>query len=143
MRLVLDLQAAQTPSAPERGVARYATELASALVRRAPGAGHEVAAVLLNPALGPPRSLTPDLLAHPRLVRGSRRDVRSVADADPCGDVAHLVLSPVEDVPAPALLPEEVRAAGALVRRSVGIIHPRRWPRLRPTLLPLQAGRRR
>lgn len=37
----------------------------------------------------------------------------------------------------------DVLAAGALARRGVGVIHPRRWPRLRPTLHPLQAGRRR
>ncbi len=38
---------------------------------------------------------------------------------------------------------QDVRAAGALVLRGAGLVHPRRWPRPRPILHPLQAGRRR
>jgi Mg-chelatase subunit ChlD len=51
----------------------------------------------------------------------------------------------VADVAVRRLRPgaRDVRAAGDLTRRWAGRLHPRRWPRVRPLLHPLQAGRGR
>lgn len=106
MRLVLDLQCTQSPAHADRGIARYATELAAALLR----GGAEVALLTLNPALAFPRSLPPELLAHPGLGWASPRAYDRLD-----GEVAHLILSPVEEVSPESVLPPHVRASGAHV----------------------------
>ncbi len=106
MRLVLDLQCTQSAAHADRGIARYAVELATALHR----GGAEVALLTLNPSLPFPRSLPPELLAHPGLGWASPRAYDRLE-----GEVAHLILSPMEEVPPDSVLPPHVRACGAHV----------------------------
>jgi len=106
MRLVLDLQCTQSAAHADRGIARYAVELATALHR----GGADLALLTLNPSLPFPRSLPPDLLAHPGLGWASPRAYDRLE-----GEVAHLILSPMEEVPPDSVLPPHVRASGAHV----------------------------
>jgi len=106
VRLVLDLQCSQSPAHADRGIARYAIELASALQR----AGADLALLTLNPALPFPRSLPPELLAHPGLGWTSPQAYDQLE-----GEVAHLVLSPMEEVAPGSVLPPHIRANGAHV----------------------------
>ena len=59
MRLLLDIQGAQSIDHGERGIARYVMEHAEALGRTGPG----VAALLLHPNLPIPGHLNPGLLS--------------------------------------------------------------------------------
>lgn len=102
MRLLVDLQAAQSIFHPERGIARYATDCARALV-----ATEQVDRLLLNPALPFPSALPTDLLASPLLAWSTAAAVESVGD-----DAAYLVLSPMEGVKLPFLLPPHISRRG-------------------------------
>ncbi|MEO5680440.1 MAG: hypothetical protein ABIS47_12320, partial [Acidimicrobiales bacterium] len=84
MRLVLDLQCTQSRAHADRGIARYAIELAGALHR----GGADIALLTLNPALPFPRSLPPDLAAHPGLGWASPQAYDRLE-----GEVAHVILS--------------------------------------------------
>ncbi len=71
--VLIDVQATQSASHRDRGVARYTAGLAAALWRGHSGLVHSF---LLNPDLGPPGSVE-ELVASRRLVRGDRVDVRA------------------------------------------------------------------
>ena len=105
-RLVLDLQAAQSRTFGERGIARWATSFAAALVE----AGGPVEALLLNPA-EPVPDLPAPLAGHPGLGPNTAGAAREWAGA------AYHVLSPFErGRPVDAVLaPHALDAAGALV----------------------------
>lgn len=102
MRLLIDLQAAQSIFHPERGIARYATDCARALV-----ATDQVDRLLLNPALPFPSALPTDLLVSPLLAWSTAATVEPVGDA-----AAYLVLSPMEGVKLPFLLPPHISRRG-------------------------------
>jgi glycosyltransferase involved in cell wall biosynthesis len=76
-RLLVDLQATQSPSHADRGIARFVKEQTRALLRR--GVGD---ALLLNPHLPFPRVLDHDLLSHPGLRWNTQSEIRRLAEAD-------------------------------------------------------------
>jgi glycosyltransferase involved in cell wall biosynthesis len=99
--VLVDVQATQSASHRDRGVARYTTELASALWR-----GHAplVHSFLLNPDLTPPGGVEP-LVASGRLGYSDRGDLTDAR-------VLHVV-SPIElDVPISRLWPAAAAARG-------------------------------
>ena len=69
--VLVDVQATQSASHRDRGVARYTADLAGALSRRHPALVHSF---LLNPDLAPPGSVEA-LVASGRLVHSDRVDV--------------------------------------------------------------------
>ncbi|MGH9086228.1 MAG: glycosyltransferase [Acidimicrobiales bacterium] len=89
MRVYLDLQAAQSVLHPERGIARYVTEHAAALMR----AGAPVARLGFNPSLPRPLHLPEVLSASPKLAWGTAREVRAARRE---GAMAYHVMSPFE-----------------------------------------------
>ena len=89
-RILLDLQATQSQSHADRGVARFVKEQVRAL-RRA-GVGD---ALLLNPHLPFPRALDQDLLTSPLLKWATQSEVRRVLNAGE-GPLAYYLMSPVE-----------------------------------------------
>ena len=98
LRIVVDLQAAQSIAHGERGIARYSIELTRALIRR----GAPIAAVTLNPNLPNPRRLPADLAFAPELGFAT---ARSFADAHAGGPFAYQLMSPIElDHPVPLVL---------------------------------------
>ena len=95
LRIVVDLQAAQSIAHGERGIARYSIELTRALLRR----GAPVDAITLNPNLPNPRRLPSDLATSPLLGFAT---ARTFADQQRRGPFAYHVMSPIElDLPAP------------------------------------------
>ena len=113
-RILLDLQATQSQSHADRGVARFVKEQIRALLRA--GVGD---ALLLNPHLPFPRALDQDLLTSPLLRWATQSEVRRVLDA---GDrpLAYYLMSPFElslrgegDLP-PHLLRGDVPVAATL-----------------------------
>jgi glycosyltransferase involved in cell wall biosynthesis len=76
-RLLVDLQATQSRSHADRGIARFVKEQTRALLRRGVGDG-----LLLNPHLPFPRVLDHDLLAHPGLRWNTQSEVRRLVEAD-------------------------------------------------------------
>jgi len=98
LRILVDLQAAQSLAHGERGIARYSIELTRALLRR----GAPVDAITLNPNLPNPRLLPDDLACSPRLAFAT---ARTFADVHRAGPFAYHVMSPIElDEPAPLVL---------------------------------------
>ena len=89
-RFLLDLQATQSQSHADRGVARYVKDHVRALL----GAGVGDA-LLLNPHLPFPRALDQDLLTSPLLRWGTQSELRKILDA---GDapLAYYLTSPIE-----------------------------------------------
>lgn len=117
-RLFLDLQATQSAAYADRGIARYATELAAALLR----AGAPVAGLALNPLLPDPRRLPDALAGSPLLVRNTRAAFEAARDAAP-GPLAYVVLSPMEDqLPTAAVIPPWADEADALVMVGYDVI---------------------
>ena len=113
-RILLDLQATQSQSHADRGVARFVKEQIRALLRA--GVGD---ALLLNPHLPFPRALDQDLSTSPLLRWGTQSEVRRILDA---GDLplAYYLTSPFElslrgegDLP-PHLLRGDVPVAATL-----------------------------
>ncbi len=99
--VLIDVQATQSASHRDRGVARYTTELAAALWRRHPSLVHSF---LLNPDGAPPGSVEP-LVASGRLGYSDRGDLTDAR-------VLYLV-SPIElDVPVGRLWPARAAARG-------------------------------
>lgn len=99
--VLVDVQATQSASYRDRGVARYTAELAGALWRRHPALVHSF---LLNPDLAPPGSVEA-LVASGRLTYSDRVDV----------DAARLlhVCSPIElDVPISRVWPARAATRG-------------------------------
>jgi glycosyltransferase involved in cell wall biosynthesis len=116
--LFLDLQATQSAAYADRGIARYATELAAALLR----AGAPVAGLALNPLLSDPRRLPDALAGSPLLVRNTRATFEAARDAAP-GPLAYVVLSPMEDqLPTAAVIPPWADEADALVMVGYDVI---------------------
>ena len=104
--VLVDVQATQSSSHRDRGVARYTAELAGALWRRHPSLVHSF---LLNPDLAPPGSVEA-LVASGRLVHSDRVDVRAARLLHIC--------SPFElEVPISRLWP--ARAASRGMRLAV------------------------
>lgn len=95
LRLVVDLQAAQSAAHAERGIARYSIELTRALLAR----GAPVGAVTLNPNLPMPRRLPADL--RPWLTFAT---ARTFADQQAAGRFAYHLMSPIELEPAAPLV---------------------------------------
>jgi glycosyltransferase involved in cell wall biosynthesis len=86
--VILDVQATQSASHRDRGIARYVAELACAIQRRHPEIVHSF---LLNPELAPPGRIEP-LVASGRVAYSDRCDLR--------GARAFHIMSPFElDVP--------------------------------------------
>ncbi len=99
--VLIDVQATQSASYRDRGVARYTVELADALWRRDPALVHSF---LLNPDLAPPGSVEA-LVASGRLVHSDRVDVTGAR-------LLHLC-SPIElDVPISRLWPARAVSRG-------------------------------
>jgi glycosyltransferase involved in cell wall biosynthesis len=94
LRIVIDLQAAQSAAHGERGIARYSIELTSALIRR----GAPIAAVMLNPNLPNPRRLPSELLPYLTFATA-----RTLAEQQRSSPFAYQVMSPIE-LEAPATL---------------------------------------
>ncbi len=98
LRIVVDLQAAQSIAHSERGIARYSIELTRALLRR----GAPVDAITLNPNLPNPRRLPSDLATSPLLEFAT---ARAFADRQRRGPFAYHLMSPIElDLPAPLVI---------------------------------------
>ena len=98
LRLLVDLQAAQSVAHGERGIARYSIELTRALLRE----GAPIDAITLNPNLPNPRRLPIDLATSPLLQFAT---ARTMADSHRRGPFAYVVMSPIElDLPAPLVL---------------------------------------
>jgi glycosyltransferase involved in cell wall biosynthesis len=89
-RLLVDLQATQSRSHADRGIARFVKEQTRALLRRGVGDG-----LLLNPHLPFPRALDHDLLTHPGLRWNTQTEVRRLVDAGEA-PVAFYLTSPFE-----------------------------------------------
>ncbi|MEO7519353.1 MAG: hypothetical protein ABIY58_11405, partial [Acidimicrobiales bacterium] len=102
MRLLLDLQAAQSIHHQDRGIARYATECARALV-----ATGRVERLLLNPTLPFPPALPTDLLTSPLLAWNTAATVDGVG-----ADAVYVVLSPMEGFRPTLMLPAHVSRRG-------------------------------
>jgi len=102
MRLLVDLQAAQSLHHPDRGIARYSIGCARALV-----ATGRVDRLLLNPSLPFPPALPTDLLTSPLLAWNT-----ATAVADVGADTAYLVLSPMEGFRPTLMLPAHVSRRG-------------------------------
>lgn len=92
-RLLVDLQATQSQSHADRGVARYVKEQTRALARLGVGDAY-----LLNPHLPFPRALDQDLVASPALRWGTQSEVRRLAEADD-RPLAFYLTSPFEVSP--------------------------------------------
>ncbi len=118
MRLLLDLQAAQSLHHPDRGIARYVTECARALV-----ATGRVERLLLNPSLPFPPALPTDLLASPLLSWNTGAAVADVGD-----DAAYVVMSPMEGARPTVMLPPHISRRGwpvaTIVYDLIPSIHP-------------------
>jgi glycosyltransferase involved in cell wall biosynthesis len=99
--VLIDVQATQSASYRDRGVARYTVELADALWRRDPALVHSF---LLNPDLAPPGSIEA-LVATGRLMHSDRVDVTGAR-------LLHLC-SPIElDVPISRMWPARAVSRG-------------------------------
>jgi glycosyltransferase involved in cell wall biosynthesis len=99
--VLVDVQATQSASHRDRGVARYTAELATALWRGSPELVHSF---LLNPDLAPPGAIEP-LVASGRVAYSDRGDVTAAR-------VLH-VCSPIElDVPISRLWPAAAASRG-------------------------------
>jgi len=109
-RLVLDVQALQSPRHAERGIGRYVAQHAAALV----SAGAPVSALTLNPLLPVPAAIDPALAAS-GLLTWNTPDVMRAASLE--GPVAYHVMSPFEDMrPVDGVVtPHGVLGADALV----------------------------
>lgn len=92
-RLLVDLQATQSPSHADRGVARYVREQVRALGQLGVGDAY-----LLNPHLPFPRALDHDLLTSSRLRWSTQSELRRIAEADD-RPVAFYLTSPFEISP--------------------------------------------
>lgn len=127
MRLVIDLQATQSPTHSDRGIARYAAELTLGLV----DIGADIALIGLNPDLPLPPSLPPRLLSHPAVGWTKAAAIESVA-----GEAAYLTISPVENAPLRSILPDPVRRRGlpvvAILHDLIPLLFPDRYLRERP-----------
>ena len=108
--VVLDLQALQSADHRGRGVARYAYELAVALVRSRPDL---VGRILLNPALPPPGEIEPLVVSGTLAHAGS-------SDALPPGAHVFHALSPFElHTPIEQLWPRAASRRGLLLAATV------------------------
>lgn len=109
-RLVLDVQALQSPHHAERGIGRYVGDHAAALL----AAGAPVEALALNPS-HPAPATPPAALAGSGLLTWNTPAV--VRDAAERGPVAYHVMSPFEDLrPVDGIVaPHGLRGADALV----------------------------
>jgi hypothetical protein len=100
-RVVVDVQATQSASHRDRGVARYTAELAAALWRGSPELVHSF---LLNPDLAPPGAIEP-LVASGRVEYSDRGDFTAARLLHVC--------SPIElDVPIARLWPAAAASRG-------------------------------
>lgn len=88
-RLVVDIQTTQNVRYSERGIPRYASEFARALLR----AGAPVAGLALNPSLSLPRRLHPEVRHSPKLCWNTARTFRRLCAEGP---VAYHILSTLE-----------------------------------------------
>ncbi len=109
-RLVLDVQALQSPHHAERGIGRYVADHAAALL----AAGAPVAALVLDPLLPAPVAPDPVLAASGLLAWNTPAAMRAAAVEGP---VAYHVMSPFEDArPVDGVVtPHGVLGADALV----------------------------
>lgn len=88
-RLFLDIQTIQNQTSADRGIPRFGTELARALI----DAGAPIAALALNPLVPWPRRIHPDLAGAPQLTWNTATAFRrALAD----GPVTYVVVSPFE-----------------------------------------------
>ncbi|MFP5370361.1 MAG: glycosyltransferase family 4 protein, partial [Actinomycetes bacterium] len=127
MRLVLDLQATQSPEHFDRGIARYVAELALGLV----DIGADIALLGLNPDRPLPPALAPRLLSHPAVGWTGAASIEAVE-----GDAAYVATSPMEDAPLRSILPDAVRRRGlpvvAILYDLIPLVFPDRYLRERP-----------
>lgn len=80
-QLLIDLHAVQDRRLAGTGVARYTAELSRALL----AAGAPIAGLALDPALGWPDDLHPELAAAPQLCWNTARQLRRLRDEGPVG----------------------------------------------------------